>query len=203
MFFCSAVPVSQFVPEQTLEDVLAAVNHALTQHGMRWNLWNQHQRNQAAKLVRANWIYQRLDQEPIRKPLLVHGRSGQWRVLCGDTRLMSLDLLPDPPTVSAIATATHNHCTDYHDWTPVESDCHLIELIGFDPDHTEILFSRAEPESLYAADWLEIGDASTAHHLHNEQLRWQAFVHWRQHDPDAVVDKRWACCAIDWQSHGL
>ena len=203
MFFHPALPVDAVIPGCGLNESLSIVNQALCQNPGHWHQWNWQQRDEAARLVRVNWIYQRLELEPIRKPVLLHEQHDQLHVLCGDTRLMALNLLTDPPPIPAIITCEHDRADKYQTWVEIRSDSQLIDFLRFDKENTTILFSAAEPGCGTAIRWFEIGDSSTAHHLHDEQKRWQAFCLWHEKNPIKHFCKQWARSNIEWTHYGL
>lgn len=203
MFYHPGIDIGSLTTGQTLDRCIQIVNQALAQHGFQWEHWPWEPRNEAARLVWVSWIYQRLSIEPIRKPVLVRRIQNRLHVLCGDTRIMSLAMLPEPPSVSVIVTCRHDQRHLYQDWIEVLSDHTLIELLRFDPLNTQIFFNASPENSDYAIDWFEIGDPSTGHHGHDEQARWHAFCNWAVQNPDSSIDRAWAQSYIDWKIYGV
>jgi hypothetical protein len=101
MFYHSQWPVEDLQPVCTLEQSVRTVNQQL-QSVRDLTQWKYAHQDEIARLLWVNWMYQRLSAEPIRKPVLVHKQDNKLVVDCGDTRLMSLNLLPDPGTVSVL-----------------------------------------------------------------------------------------------------
>ena len=206
MLYHPAVPVNQLVPVFTLKQSINYVNICMSQLGRNLVLWNFEQQDRIGQLLRANWIYQNLKTEPIRKPILVHQENKKFLVDCGDTRLMALSMLDDPGTVSVIATCRHDAMSEYNSWNPpwqpIHNDQALIKILGFDPVHTSILFTLSDNSKSYALDWLEIGDQSTAHHLHDPNERTNIMHKYlSEQSVDFKFDEPWARSAIDWAKY--
>lgn len=199
MFYHSAFPIAQLTPVQTLVGSCSVVNQALNLHGTNLSAWPAKLQDEIARLLWVNYFYQNLNKEPIRKPLLIHQQHEQYLVDCGDTRLMTLQLNPEISTVSVVITCTASDAGRYQDWQQITSDSDLIQLTRFDTNNTTILVTPAQADADYGLDWLEIGDQSTGHHLHNIDLR----LTMMQNYLDAQVtnfkfDTEWVKFPVDW-----
>jgi hypothetical protein len=175
------------------------VNQALDLHGTDLLSWPAGLQDEIARLLWINQFYQNLHKEPIRKPLLIHRQQEQYIVDCGDTRLMTLQLNPEIITVSVVTTCTVYDAVRYQDWQQITCDSDLIRLAQFDTNNTTILVTATPPGADYGLEWLEIGDQSTGHHLHNIDLR----LTMMQNYLDAQVknfkfDTEWAQSPVDW-----
>jgi hypothetical protein len=198
MFYHSQWPVELLSPVCTLEQSVATVNHQL-QLSRNLTTWNPADQDEAARLLWVNWIHQRLGNEPIRKPVLVHKYNNQLVVDCGDTRLMSVKLLSDPGSVSVIITVPKECSDQYADWQQIRTNQDLRQATGFGPNAV-ILLRQATGD--YAVEWLEIGDNTTAHHLHNVDQRvamMQAYINQQANDFEFSTD--WARTSIDWDTY--
>jgi len=199
MFYHHAVPVSQLRPQQTLDDSIEIVNNYMHVHGRDLSLWELGLQDEAARLVNVNWIYQRLAHEPIKKPILVHCEGNDLVVDCGDTRLMALSLCKSQPLVSVLITVLTHQQHQYQDWIAVTSDVELIQCAGMDPGSTSIYYTPADESSTHAVTWLEIGDVSTAHHLHSLDSKLDMLQRYLdQQRDDFVFSVEWAKQSIDW-----
>lgn len=167
MFYRAGVNIQELSPMQTLSNSIATVNAYMKQHGRDLLTWEPGLQDEISRLVNVNWIYQKLPSEPIRKPILVHLENGKYIVDCGDTRLMALSLCSDPPRASVVITTLCESADDFLAWIPITRDAELIDHLGLDPGSTSIYYTPAEIDKNYAVSWLEIGDNSTATHLHN------------------------------------
>lgn len=198
MFFNPEMWNSDLVPLQDLQGSIDTVNRAKDEQGgnlARWH-WGQ---NDAARLVWVNWIYQRLTIEPIRKPILAHEHQGRLLVDCGDTRLMALSLLDHPVKVSVIVTCTPKTQDRYHDWVPVRDTADLLAATGFDPS-ASVLVTATDPGHDHAISWMEIGDRTTSHHLHDESQRLQMMQRFLdQQSPEFRFSREWARSTIPWE----
>lgn len=198
MFYHPQWPVQDLLPVCTLEDSIERVNHQL-ENSRDLKTWDPAFQDEVARLLWVNWIYQRLGTEPIRKPVLVHEHLGQLIVDCGDTRLMSLALLLDPGTVSVVITVPKEHSDQYADWQQIHTNRDLKRATGFRND-ASILLRQATGN--YAIEWLEIGDQTTAHHLHNVDQRidmMQAYINEQANDFEFSTD--WARSGIVWDDY--
>ena len=198
MFYHAAWPVDLLIPGCTIEQSVKIVNFELKYNSRDLVSWPAMKQDEAARLMRANWIYQRLGVEPIRKPVLTHWHDGQHMVICGDTRLMALNLLLDPGTVGVVTTATTDQADQFHDWDPVRTNQDLIRASGLS-DTAEVLI---RPGSEQAIEWLEIGDQTTAHHLHSVDQRvimMQNYLNQQSRDFEFSVD--WARSYINWTNY--
>ena len=198
MFYHSQWPVELLLPGCTLEQSVDRVNTQL-QHSRDLQIWTPGYQDEVARLLWVNWIYQRLGTEPIRKPVLAHEHHGQLVVDCGDTRLMSLKLLIDPGTVGVVVTVPKEHSDRYADWQQIYSNQDLKHATGFGPN-ANILLRQATGN--YAIEWLEIGDQTTAHHLHNVDQRvdmMQAYINEQVNDFE--FSKDWARSRIEWDDY--
>jgi hypothetical protein len=199
MFYHPGLPVDAFTPVQTLDHSVKISNDLLNQFGRDFSLWDRRHHDTIAQLMNANWICQRLATEPIRKPILVHQHNEQLVVDCGDTRIMSLSAIDHPPNLSAIITVQNQQADQYADWIPIKTNQDLIGLCGFDPDHTGILLTAAEPDLDWCIAWLEIGDLSTSHHLHDINARVSMLQAWIWDQPlDFKFSTGWVSEPIDW-----
>jgi hypothetical protein len=201
MFYHPAVPAEQLTPVQTLEQCCVVVNQALALHGTELSGWPAGLQDEIARLLWVNKFYQDLDKEPIRKPILVHRHQDQYLVDCGDTRLMTLQLANTAATVGVVVTCLATAADQYTAWYPVTSDQDLIQLIQFDPVNTTVLVTPTPPGSTYAVEWLEIGDASTSHHLHSIDLRIGMMQQYLRTQPaNFKFTRDWAKRPIDWSA---
>jgi hypothetical protein len=195
MFYHSAIPVDDLTPVCTLQRVVDVINNELQYNNRNLLSWSAMKQDEAARLMRANWICQRLGTEPIRKPILVHQEQNQLIVDCGDTRLMSLNLLPNPGTVSVVVVVPISQAGEYSDWRQIHTNRDLMRATGF---------GRGADIALRVNDtgrieWLEIGDHTTAHHLHDVDQRiamMQRYIDTQEDKFEFSVD--WARSHINW-----
>lgn len=195
MFYHAAWPAEDLVPVCTLAQCVRTVNQNFKLHGRVISNWSAEAQDQAARLLWVNWMYQRLGVEPIRKPILVHPQDDKLIVDCGDTRLMSLNLLIDPGTVGVLCTVSVAQADKFADWTPVCNNQELLAVTGFgEGAHVMI-----RPGRDHAIEWLEIGDHTTSHHLHDVDQRvtmMQRYIDTQVDDFEFSVD--WARSYINW-----
>lgn len=197
MFYRDQYPVEQLVPGTTLEKSVEVVNQNLRKDRNILN-WSAGLQDEAARLLWVNWIYQRLGAEPIRKPILAHDVQGRLHVDCGDTRLMALNLLIDPGTVSVVVSVPSTQAANYQDWYPVKSNADLIELAEFGPGASVLLRTNSDGR----VEWLEIGDRTTAHHLHDIDQRVRMMQNYLANQPaDFVFSVDWARSYINWENY--
>lgn len=195
MFYHAAWPVEDLRPVCTLKQSVDTVNYHLKKNGRNIVEWSAEAQDEAARLLWVNWMYQRLGVEPIRKPILVHQHNGKFVVDCGDTRLMSLNLLIDPGEVSVVCTVPVDQAEHFADWTPIRNNRELLRATGFGRGAHVML----RPAVGYAIDWLEVGDHTTAHHLHDINQRvamMQRYIDTQVDDFEFSVD--WARSYINW-----
>jgi hypothetical protein len=199
MFYHTGMNVQELSPLQTLSNSIDIVNTYMKQHGQNLSVWEPGLQDEISRLVNVNWIYQKLPLEPIRKPVLVYKENGKYRVTCGDTRLMALNLCSVPPLVSVVITIPCKSAGDFLDWIPITSDAELIGHVGLDPDSATIYYTPAEVDKDYAVSWLEIGDNSTATHLHdiNQKLNMMQ-QHLDQQTNNFKFSISWAKQPIEW-----
>lgn len=192
LLYSPAEPVCSLIPGQTAQQAVTLTNQCLTTKGRQVSNWSWGDQNQAAKLVRINWIYQRLDREPIRKPILID----QYRkVLCGDTRLASLSLSSEPASVSVLVSVPCEQTNVFSSWIPVTCEKELIDLCNFQST-AKVSYTVTDQ----GISWLEIGDSTTAHHLHDQDLRVRMLDRYLQTKTrDFIFDLDWCRSKIDWQ----
>lgn len=202
MFYHPAQPVSQLRPVQNLYSSISTVNEHMQSHGRDLDLWPAHAQEEAARLLRVNWIYQQLDQEPVRKPVLIHEHDDQWIVDCGDTRIMALKLWSRAPSVAVIITVTSDLAHKYQGWSEILSDQDLVSQLKFDPDNYQIFYTPTDPGCNHAVSWFEIGDPSTGHHLHDVGQRLTMMQHYLdlQHT-QFHFSVAWCTESINWLNH--
>ena len=199
MFYNPSVSIDALVPRQTLAGCISTVNQQLTTRGKNLSSWPSGFQDEIARLVWVNWIYHQLEVEPIRKPVLVHKENNQLVVDCGDTRLMAMQLLDNPPTVSAVVTCVLDKADDYSSWKQIHTNQELIECVGFDTSSAQIFFTPTDPGDDHAFTWLEIGDQSTSHHLHNVDQRVQMMQDYLDsQSQDVEFTLEWAKSKIEW-----
>lgn len=197
MFYHAQWPVDLLKPVCTLQRTISEVNRMISNNGKSLSSWSAREQDEIARLMRANWIYQRLGVEPIRKPILTHLEVGQHVVDCGDTRIMALNMLLDPGTVGVACTVPVDQADQFSDWTPIRSNQDLIQVSGFSAKATVLI----QPGQNQAIEWLEIGDNSTAHHLHSVDQRVGMMQNYLDQHPDTVFDTEWARNYINWQHY--
>ena len=199
MLYHAAWPVSQLRPVCTLDQCIEQTNRNLRTLGRDLHGWPPGDQDQAARLLWVNWIYKRLPVEPIRKPVLAHRMGNDIVVDCGDTRLMALSLLTDPATVGVIVTDRKEQIESWPGWIQIQTDQELLFHAGFAP-HAEIVCRAAQGD--HAIDWLEIGDQSTSHHLHDVDLRVRMLENYlKRQEQDFQFDSTWARSPIDWTTY--
>ena len=198
MFYHAAWPVDLLTPIRTLSQCVDDVNRHIAVQGKNLYQWSSAQQDAIARLLWVNWIYQRLGAEPIRKPILTHWHRGQHIVDCGDTRLMALNLLLDPGTVGVTVTVLAEHADQFSAWDPIHTNQDLIRATGF--SETVQVFVR--PGTKQAIEWLEIGDHTTAHHLHSVDLRVNMMQNYLNQQPvDFEFSVDWARSYINWDHY--
>jgi hypothetical protein len=199
MFYHPAVNTNLLTPVQTLSGSCDVANWALKLHGPDVLTWPAGLQDEVARLLRVNYFYQNLTHEPIRKPILVHQQQQTLVVDCGDTRLMTVQLMPGPTTVSVVITCVASNAGKYNDWHPITSDSDLIKLTNFDSINARILTRPSEPGSDYAIEWLEIGDGSTGHHLHSLDLRLKMMQQYLSTQPQGFkFTPEWVKTPVTW-----
>jgi hypothetical protein len=195
MFYHPQWLVEDLQPVCTLEQSVCTVNQQL-RINRDLTQWKYAHQDEIARLLWVNWMYQRLGVEPIRKPVLVHEQDNKLVVDCGDTRLMSLSLLIYPGTVGVVVTVPVDRKDHYSSWQQIRSNRDLIQATGFSRSASIFLTPAA---GNYAIEWLEIGDHTTAHHLHDVGQRVTMMQRYVDTQPAAFefsVD--WARSHINW-----
>lgn len=198
MFYIQSMPISSLTSIQTLEKSLSLVNQNLDSLGKQLDHWDPGMQVEICRLLWVNWIYQRLPVEPIRKPILTHFQSGQYYVDCGDTRLMSLRLYNPSIQVPVIVTCKLNDVDQFGSFARIYNSNELKTFAGFGPDSCVL----ATPAADWCLYWLEIGDQSTAHHLHNiNQRRAMMQQYINQQDESFKFSESWATSSINWADY--
>ena len=199
MFYNPAIPASSLTPGQTLDNACLEVNQQIDINGVNLSTWDAWKKDRIARLLWVNLFYQKLDHEPIRKPILVHKHNDKLLVDCGDTRLMALQLKSSTATVSAVVTCRSADSAQYSTWQPITCDMEFITATNFDVKNTTILVTATAPDADYAFEWMEIGDQSTAHHLHNIDHRIQMMQRYlNTQSTDFRFSVGWAQETINW-----
>lgn len=171
MFLLHDLDTAALTPALTLREAMQHANTIL-EHVTDLDSLDDLEWDCLARMIRVRWIFQNLDQEPIRKPLLVHVEHDRLMVDCGDTRLMALSLLRKSPRVSALITCTPTDQHRFENSQQIHSEHQLFKTLAFDPSSAQLLWRRTDPGTAWAVSWLELGDHSTGHHLHSiEQCR--------------------------------
>jgi hypothetical protein len=200
MFYRAGVNIQELSPQQTLDKSIETVNTYMKQHGRDLLTWEPGLQDEISRLVNVNWIYQKLPSEPIRKPILVHLENSKYQVDCGDTRLMALSLCPDPPRVSVVITTLCESAGNFLAWIAITSDAELIGQLGLDSGSASIYYTPAEEDKNYAVSWLEIGDNSTATHLHNIDQKLNMMQQYLDRQAsDFEFSISWAKLPIKWE----
>jgi hypothetical protein len=199
MFYHPAVDIGQLTPLQTFEGTCCMVNQQLS---INFELlsWPAYLQDEITRLLWVNLFYQRLEIEPIHKPMLVHPHNNQLIIDCGDTRLMTLKLRSSDATVSAVVSCSADQAEKFSNWQPITCDMDLIKFGGFDPDHAKILITASPEGSMHAIDWLEISTVKTVHHFHNVDLRLSMMQKYLlTQTQDFVFTAEWAKTPVNWQ----
>jgi hypothetical protein len=196
----SRQPRSKLVPGTDLEHAVSFVNSCLQHCGRDLIKWNYGEQDQIARLLWVNLFYQNLQHQPIRKPLLVQPQHNQLCVVCGDTRLMVLDLANHTDSISTVMIVPAQQVSHYPEWTVIYCNQQLIQQLKFDQS-AEITIRF---DSAGSVDWFDIGDSTTAVHLHDLNTRIQLMQHYLDCGPlDFVFTLDWAKNKIDWHLPSL
>tara|TARA_R110000868_G_scaffold408015_1_gene690124 strand:+ start:1042 stop:1695 length:654 start_codon:yes stop_codon:yes gene_type:complete len=199
MFYNPSILVSTLTPVQTLDRACQVINNQLESYSTNISTWDAMKQDEIARLLWVNLFYQNLDTEPIRKPILVHKQNNQLLVDCGDTRLMALQLKLSTAKVSVVITCLAEESEQYSTWQSITCDIDLVKATNFDLNNTKILVTPAPPDSDYAFEWMEIGDQSTSHHLHNTNHRVEMMQKYLNTQPaDFKFSAEWVKTPIDW-----
>lgn len=191
MFYKIEVDPTLLIPGQLLSTSLNHVNNCLRTRGPNIAEWPWGDQDEATRLVRVNWIYQNLQQEPIRKPILIDHLH---RVICGDTRLMALCLLKNLPTVSVVMFCPIHLQDQYDHWIRIHNNQDLIKAAKFEPGAQVLVDINHD-----GICWLEIGDQSTAHHLHDHHTRVVMMTNYlKTQSADVEITTQWCTDPIDW-----
>lgn len=200
MFYHPAWPASNLKPMCNLHQCLSEVNRMLKINSKNLAQWLPQHQDAIARLLWVNWIWQRLSIEPIRKPILVHVEHNDFVVDCGDTRLMALSLLPNDSQVSVVCTSKKELDSMFQAWTRIKNNQDLINATGF--SSTAGIFLTLSDSKDHALSWLEIGDATTSHHLHDVDLRVSMMQRYLdQQDENFEFSEQWCKSLIDWNSY--
>jgi hypothetical protein len=169
MWYHPSIGVDQLSPVLTLSEAMYQANQLL-EMSLDPRCLTDLQQECLARMVRVRWIYQNLSHTPIRKPVLAHLDRGQLVVDCGDTRLMALSLLSSLPKVSVLVTALPDQRHEFIGWQQITGQIQLFKLLDLDPRSAHLFYTRTDAGTPWAVSWLEIGDNSTSHHLHDTRL---------------------------------
>ena len=199
MFYHAGMSIQELSPMQTLDKSIEIVNTHMNQYRRNLFSWEPGLQDEISRLVNVNWIYQKLLFEPIKKPILVYQQDCKYHVICGDTRLMALNLCSAPPQVSVVITTPRESVSEFLDWIPIASDAELIGHVGLDPGSAAIYYTPADADKNYAVSWLEIGDNSTAMHLHDINQKLNMMQQYLDQQPsDFEFSMSWAKQPIKW-----
>ena len=199
MFYHAGMSVQELCPMQTLSNSIKIVNTHMKLYGRNLFSWEPGLQDEISRLVNVNWIYQKLPHEPIKKPILVYQQDRKYHVICGDTRLMALNLCLDPPQVSVVITAPCKSAGDFLDWIAITSDAELIGHVGLDTGSAAIYYTPADADKNYAISWLEVGDNSTATHLHDIRQKLNMMQQYLDQQTDNFeFSVSWARQPIKW-----
>lgn len=196
MYYHPAWPITQLKPICSLPQCIAQINSTLRQRGRDIAGWPYGDQDQIARLLWVNWIYNRLPIEPIRKPILVHREKHDLVVDCGDTRLMALELYDPTALVGVVVTDSMENQALYQQWTRIHTTQELLVRAGFAQD-ASVSFNVCK--TTHAIDWLEIGDQTTSHHLHDIEQRIRMITNYVNQQSELFeFDRDWAKSPIDW-----
>lgn len=198
MFYTPHMPIKQLTSIQTLDNSIALVNQTIDQAGKQLSKWPAGMQDEICRLLWVNWIYSRLDVEPIRKPVLTHYADNKFYVDCGDTRIMSLKLHNPQAQVQVVVTCDTKDQDRFNTWTRINNSDELRSVTGFGPDAV-VLATPAQDWCLY---WLEIGDQTTGHHFHSMVQRlamMQCYLN--QQSETFKFSTDWAKSSIDWTDY--
>jgi hypothetical protein len=113
---------------------------------------------------------------------------------------MALSLLPTESRVSVVCTSKKELDPMFQTWTRINNNQDLINASGFSP--TAGIFLTLSDRKDHALSWLEIGDATTSHHLHNVDLRVSMMQRYLdQQVKNFEFSEQWCKSLIDWNSY--
>ena len=161
------LPLDQLRPGQTYHTACDRLNHVMASQGRVISQWlDSGDRNTAARLVRANWLYHDITHRPIKKPLLVSPGT-EWHVITGDTRVMAATQRRLDITLSAVCIMPVHQPMFYPGWIKIVQARDILQMSGLDMQTGSVRFGIEADEVV----WLDIGDASTAGDLHDQAER--------------------------------
>ena len=174
--YLAAVPMIKLNPGMTLSHLIQHAN-ARDQISLR-------------KCVRLNWMIQDLFHGQLRKPIFV---DDKFNIIAGDTRYMALTLLQHSwvPCLAQLSDAQGQVLTTLPQ---------LRQVLGFSHDATVQWQPMTRNIFSEPIEWFEIGDTSTAHHLHDENIRGRMINNYLAEFPHTVFDHSWFMSKIDWQA---
>jgi hypothetical protein len=112
---------------------------------------------------------------------------------------MALSLCSDPPQVSVVITTTRELAGNFLDWIPITGDAELIGRVGLDTGSAAIYYTPADADKNYAVSWLEVGDNSTATHLHDINQKLNMMQQYLDQQADNFeFSISWAKQSIKW-----
>lgn len=181
MLYNASVPVDLIKPFCDLDQMLADANQATNSNAM-------------AKMVRLNWMVANLKDEPVQKPLLIDHTN---TVQTGDTRIAAISLNEHITHVPCVMTAPVDQMN--LDWVYVEDKQQLGKMLSIDPEdillHDDWHYSSIE--------WIEFAYMHTAHHMHDEQQRYQMIVNYLEQHPDTVFTREWLQSPVNWLDYAV
>jgi hypothetical protein len=195
VWYHPGIGLSRLRPGLTYQQACDRLNSLILSQGINIAQWRDPgDHSTAARLIRANWIYHTLDRCPIRKPLLVMPNQHGYQILCGDTRYMAVSHRTPTATVAVVAVLPkHDQTHNWTSWYPIKNDHELLSLCGLDAKTGQVHFGFSQDYG----PWLEIGDCTTAAHMHDQTEReaiMQDFLN--NQDNDFRFDKNWIAAKL-------
>lgn len=168
MFYLPEIDPLRLTPLLRLPVAMAQANEILSSCS-DLDLLTELELDCLARMVRVKWIYQHIATDPVRKPILMHVEDNTMMVDCGDTRLMALDLMAVAPSISVLTTCLTQNSDEFATWQEITNESTLSQNLELDLESTHIQYTATDVGTAWAVSWLEIGDDSTSHHLHDTQ----------------------------------
>lgn len=148
LWYLDEVDTAKIKPFYTLNQLIAWANLDISEKGCtQWFIGARYPITQFVKLCRLYQDY--VAGGPNVKPFLLTPRSNGFEPLTGDSRLRALELIPDPPPVSAVVVGSVDHAHK-----PINTLNELASTLQLEPGTS--LYLRLDDSVCPALEWYEI-----------------------------------------------
>ena len=198
LFYDPAFDQSVIEYYQKLVDLCRWANDGI-QQGIDQFLQNPQNHYDIANLVKLNIWIDDIRRQGIVKPMLVI-YAGKYTAATGESRLRTLERLPDIKTVRAFVNTTGEYQDQFTHLEPVTTFDQFARLCQA-VDGQNFLFRLTDETAPYGIDWYEYNSCQTVAVTPGQEYCVEVVANYLHQHPATVITPEWFDQLVDWASY--